>query len=629
VANDYTSSFFDGLRPERRLTVWQWADEHRILSSKASAEPGRYRTSRTPYMREIMEVMSVNDPTEEIVFQKSAQIGFTEVISNYVGYVIDHSPAPMLVVWPTVDMAKRNSKTRIDPLIEECPRLRECVKDKRSRDSSNTTLAKEFRGGVLVMTGANSGVGLRSMPVRFLLLDEVDGYPFDVDGEGSPIELARARTRTFVRRKIVLGSTPTIHGRSHIEDAFQRSDKRYFHVPCPHCGHYQKLVFSQLKWDKDRPETAKYECVDCRELIENWQKTTMLKAGRWIQENPGPKVVGFHINALYSPVGWYSWPDAASEWVKSHKNPEKFRAFVNTVLGEPWKERSEQPDWHRLYERREDYPFNFVPTGGLFITAGVDIQADRIEVMIRAWGRNKVSWLVDYRVLSGDTSDERTWKQLDSLLQESWALTDNADIRLPIKLMAVDSGFNTQHVYNWVRRYPPNRVIAVKGTDSMQTIVGHPRAVDVTIKGKRVSNGLKIWPVGTGIAKTELYGWLALNKASEGEPDAPGYCHFPQLGEDFFRMITAEELQIKFVKGFKKFEWVKVRERNEALDVSVYSRAAAAVCGIDRYTEEHWSRMEREMGLLSPPAPKDDSLKESPTTAAIQRPKKRRESTWL
>jgi phage terminase large subunit GpA-like protein len=619
----YVNAFLAGLKPEPKLTVSEWADEHRYLSTKASAEPGKYRTSRTPYLKQIMDDMSVSSPIKEIALMKGAQVGFTEAMNNFIGYVIDHAPGPMLLVNPTIDMAKRNSKMRIDPLIEECPRLRSKVKDRRSRDSSNTQQAKEFPGGILVITGANSPSSLCSMPVRFLLLDETDRYPRDAGGEGNPIDLAKARTRTFARRKIVEGSTPTIHGQSNIEAVFDISDKHFCYVPCPHCSHMQTLVWEQVKWDEGKPETARYECVECHRSIENWQKTWMLDRHEWRPENPGAEVRGYFLNALYSPVGWYSWADAAKEFVEANKKgTEALKTFVNTVLAQTWKEKTEKPDWNRLYERREAYPFNIIPPGGRFLTAGVDVQADRIETVIVAWGRDKVSWAIDHRVIHGDPSKELTWSELDKILQETWPVTGRPGVHLPIKIMAVDSGYATQHVYNWVRRYSPNRVIAVKGSDHASTIIARPAAVDITVAGKQIRKGVKVWTIGVSLVKSELYGFLRLNKAIDGQDDEPGYCHFPEFGEEFFKQLCAEELVVKYVKGYKKFEWQKTRDRNEALDLWTYSRAAAAVCGIDRFTESHWAAIEKEIGSIQPAGIK--ILSDQPKAK-----NRKRESSWL
>jgi len=342
----YNEAFDSGLRPDPLLTVSEWADQHRRLSGKAAAEPGPWRTERTPYLREIMDGLSPLSPVERVVFMKGSQIGGSECGNNWIGYIIHKSPGPMMVVQPTVEMAKRNSKQRIDPLIEESSALRELVKSPRSRDSGNTVLSKEFPGGVLVMTGANSAVGLRSMAVRYLFLDEIDAYPGDVDGEGDPINLAFARTRTFARRKVFMVSTPLITGLSRIEAAFAESDQRRFWLPCPHCGEFQVLRFERLRWPKGEPQKVGYVCIGCERPIFNHHKATMLPRGEWRPEAVGDgRTRGYHLSSLYSPVGWYGWDRAADDWEKAQKDVERLKSFVNLVLGESWQERGDAPDW--------------------------------------------------------------------------------------------------------------------------------------------------------------------------------------------------------------------------------------------------------------------------------------------
>ena len=293
-----------GARPDPLLTISQWADKYRALSQRASSEPGQWRTDRTPYLREIMDCLSPMSGIERVVFMKGAQIGGTECGNNWIGYVIHQAPGPMMAVQPTVEMAKRNSKQRIDPLIEESEVLAKLVSDPRSRDSGNTVLSKEYPGGVLVMTGANSAVGLRSMAARYLFLDEVDGYPGDVDGEGDPINLAMARTRTFARRKVFLVSTPKITGMSRIEAAYEESDRRRYFVPCPTCREFQVLKFSQLRWPKGDSERTVYVCEHCGQEIQNHQKQWMLPRGAWRATAKGDgKTAGFHLSSLYSPGG--------------------------------------------------------------------------------------------------------------------------------------------------------------------------------------------------------------------------------------------------------------------------------------------------------------------------------------
>ncbi|WP_240127013.1 phage terminase large subunit family protein [Thermomonas alba] len=600
----------EGLTPDPLLTVSEWADRHRVLSSKASSEPGRWRTSRTPYLREIMDCLSPTSPIERVVFMKAAQLGATEMGSNWIGYVIHHAPGPMMAVWPTVEMAKRNSKQRIDPLIEESPVLSELIAPARSRDSGNTILAKEFRGGVLVMTGANSAVGLRSMPVRYLFLDEVDGYPLDVEGEGDAISLAEARTRTFARRKIFIVSTPTIAGASAIEREYEASDQRRYFVPCPHCGHRQWLRFDRLRWEKGRPETAAYVCESCEAPIAEHHKTWMLEHGEWraMAEGSG-KTAGFHLSSLYSPLGWRAWCEIAAAWEaavsKESGSAAAIKTFKNTELGETWVEEGEAPDWQRLLERREDYPLGRVPTGGLLLVGGADVQKDRIEASIWAFGRGKECWLVEHRVLMGDTARDAVWQRLAELVAETWTHASGA--AMPLARFALDTGFATQEAYAFVRACRDSRVMAVKGVSRGAALIGTPTAVDVSLAGKKLRRGIKVYSVAVGLAKLELYN--NLRKMPEVAEDGAtpvypaGYVHLPKIDAEFLQQLCAEQLITRRDRnGFPVREWQKVRERNEALDCYVYARAAAAASGLDRFEERHWRELERQLGLASPPA---------------------------
>lgn len=605
----YAASAAAGARPEALLTISQWADKYRTLSQRASAEPGPWRTDRTPYLREIMDCLSPSSPIERVVFMKGAQVGGTECGNNWIGYIIHQAPGPMMAVQPTVEMAKRNSKQRIDPLIDESKVLRAIVQVPRSRDSGNTILSKEFPGGVLVMTGANSAVGLRSMAARYLFLDEVDAYPGDVEGEGDPVNLAMARTRTFARRKVLMVSTPKITGLSRIEAAFEESDQRRFWVPCPACQQYQVLKMAQLRWPKHRPEQAAYGCEHCGREIHNHEKHGMLARGQWRASAAGDgKTAGFHLSSLYSPVGWLSWGDVARQFEQAQKNPALLQVFVNTALGETWTQLGEAPDWQRLYDRREDYRIGIVPPGGLLLTAGADVQKDRIEVEIVAWGRGNQSWSVDYRVLEGDTSRPPVWEMLTALLHQSFPTASGA--HLSIRQLAVDSGFAATEVYQWARRQS-NRVLVIKGDARTPALLGPASPVEVGPYGKRIRNGVRVWPVNSGMAKEELYRWLRLERPTDediaqGIAFPPGYCHFPKYSEEYFKQLTAEQLVTKVVKGYRRQEWQKMRERNEALDCRVYARAAASRIGVDRFTEQHWVNLE---GLLVvepdyvPPAP--------------------------
>lgn len=601
----YRKAFLEGLKPDPLVTVSEWADANRMLSSKASAEPGRWRTDRTPYLREIMDSLSPSSPVEKVVFMKGSQIGGTEAGQNWIGFVIDNSPGPMLFVQPTVDIAKKVSKQRLDPLIEESLSLSKKVAPARERDSGNTQLVKEFQGGILLLAGANSAAGLRSMPIRFLFLDEVDAYPGDVEGEGDPVELAEARTRTFARKKIFHVSTPLVNGHSRIESSFEESDRRYFRVPCPHCMHKQVIRWPMMKWEEGQPESVRLACEGCGTLIEEHHKTWMLSQGEWVPENPGHAVRGYHLSALYSPLGWFSWADAVRQFLEAKSKQDRLKVFVNTVLGETWSEQGEAPEWENLYRRsRGSYERNMLQQGCVMLTAGADVQPDRIEVEILGWGCNQESWSLDYRVFPGDTNGNVPWERLEALLRETWAsqtMEDGGVREMQIRMLAVDTGNQTHRVYDWIRNQPSDRVIAVKGQDGLASILGQPRAVDVNYAGRRIARGVKLWPVGVDLVKSELYGRLRM-KEPIGEDELPfGWCNFPEYSEDYFKMLTAEQKVARIVRGYRKYQWEKIRERNEALDCRVYARAAAAVMGIDRFTEEDWeylatsvpSKMER------------------------------------
>ena len=626
-AEDILRSWRRGLRPDPDLTVSQWADAHRKLSSRASAEPGQYRTTRTPYLREIMDALSPRHPAQRISFMKAAQVGATEAGNNWIGFVIHHAPGPMLAVLPTMEMAKRSSRGRIDPLIEDSPALRERVQPARSRDAGNSMLSKEFPGGILVLTGANSATGLRSMPARYIFLDEVDAYPSSADEEGDPVTLAEARTTTFsYRRKVFMVSTPTIRGLSRIEREFEASDQRRYFVPCPHCGHMQWLQFERLRWDKGQPDTAAYHCESCERAIPEHHKTRMLEQGEWraTAKSADPHAIGFHLSALYSPLGWKSWAQIARDWLAAQGSEDMLRAARNTLLGETWVEAGEAPEWQRLAERREAFGTQ-IPVGALFLTAGVDVQKDRIEVDVWAWGRGLESWLVDHSVLAGGPNDPACWNKLTALLGRTWSCANGAAV--VIGKLAIDTGYETAAVYAWARAQGAAQAAPVKGLDGFNraTPVSGPTYVDATIGGKRLRRGARLWSVATATFKAETYRFLRLERPSDedralGAFDAPGTVHLPDwIDTEWLKQLVAEQLvTLRNKRGYAHPEWQKMRERNEALDCRVYARAAAWIMGADRWDEATWRRLEEQAGVETRAAPQQLPL---PEQAAPDTPK--------
>lgn len=592
----YRDAFRAGLRPDTVLTVSAWADEHRILPQKASAEPGPWRTSRTPYLREIMDRLSPSDPAQIVVFKKGAQIGGTEGGNNWLGFMIDQAPGPAMMVQPTVEMGKRVSKQRIAPMIEDCPRLRDKVKDARSRDSGNTILAKEFPGGILIITGANSAVGLRSMPVRNLFLDEVDGYDTDVNGEGNPLDLAIKRTATFKRnRKIYICSTPGVKDLSNIERWFNRSDRNHYHVPCPHCGVLATIEWQNIRWPDGKPERAGLLCGACDRLIEEHYKTEMLEYGRWIPEVDGDGIiVGYHLSALYSPIGWYSWADAAKDKIAaSREGIEKQKTWVNTCLGEAWEESGETIDPTGLLARREHYRAE-VPESVLVLTAGVDTQDDRLEVEIVGWRTGEESWGIDYRVLWGDPDGQMVWQKLDDLLASTWHREDGAQLRI-VSCCIDSAGHRTEAVYRYVKPRQARGVYATVGRAG----IGRPIISAPSPKRQgHAKRPVKVFTVGVDEGKN------LLNARLQGKEHGPGYCHFPTseaYGEAYFLQLTAEKRITRYVKGFPVREWRQIRARNEALDCRI--EAHAALCLLN----PRWDVLERRAAPQRPepgfPAP--------------------------
>jgi phage terminase large subunit GpA-like protein len=572
VAELCASAFGLGLAPEPTLSVSAWADQHRFLSSTASSEPGQWRTTRTPYLREIMDCLSPHHPAQRVVIMAGAQIGKTECGNNWIGYVIHRAPGPMLMVQPTVEIAKRVSKQRLAPMIEATPALRERVAESRSRDSGNTVQVKEFEGGVLIITGANSSAGLRSMPIRFLFMDEVDEYPGDVEGQGDPVALAEKRTSTFPRRKVLLTSTPTIRGLSRIEHEFLESDQRRYFLPCPKCGHrdfltWRDLGHHRIEWKEARPETAHMVCGSCGERIEERHKTEMLLSGEWrpTAETDG-HTVGFHVSALYSPLGWKSWGECAAEFLASKEDPFKLKTWVNTVLGESWEERGDSVEAGSLMARLEHYPAE-VPNGVGILVAAVDVQGDRLEAVVKGYGAGEESWLIAFTQLQGDPARPQVWLDLDKFLQQEF--THESDRKLHVECAVVDSGgLHTEHVYLYARARFNRRVFPIKGG----SLTGLP-LVGRYSNQNRYRVPLFVLCVDTG--KDIVMSRLMISNVG------PGFMHLPDWTDtEYIAQLTAEKALRKYVKGRGAVrEWIKLRERNEALDLEVYALAALYILG--------------------------------------------------
>ena len=589
-----------GLALDPVIQVSEWADQNRILSHKVAAEPGKWRTSRVPYIREIMDCLSVTSRVQDVVFVAGTQVAKSESGLNWLGYSIDRVPGPFLVVLPTLTLAKRWSRQRLAEMIDSTEPIRAKAGEKRSRDSANTILEKEFEGGAMVVvTGANSAVGLRSMPARYIHFDEVDGYPSDVDGEGDPIGLATNRQDTFgLRAKRLYTSTPTEKDASAIEFLYLRSDQRRYYVRCPHCDAEQPLVWNDLTgrrlmhWCDDDPTTAAYICADCGVLIQEHHKFDMLDRGRWIAEAPGPnKAAGFWLNSLYSP--WVSWAALVREFLEAEKaatngDYARLKKFRNTRLALTWEQPGDRVKSHTLQDRAksETYRLGTVPPGGLVLTAAVDVQPDRLELLIVAWGVGEEAWIVDYRVIYGDTNEDEPWEHMREIVRMPVRNAWGHD--LYVRACAVDTGYNAQRCYAWRRESTQEGFFGVKGFgEEKRPVLGKRSAQDFNWQGVKIESGAHMYPIGTFAAKEQLAGWLKL------EGRGAHRVHFsPELAGDFFDQLTAERLVTKWIGGKAKREWWKPKSaRNEVLDLMVYNMAAAWFVGLPRWRAIQWETL--------------------------------------
>lgn len=560
--------------PQWRLSFMAYDDTPVFrLSRKATRQlPREGRRPSETFRRRIVDIrpvpsvpvrcISVDSPSHlYLITRAMIPTHNTEAGLNWLGYVIHHAPGPMLLVQPTVEGAKRVSKQRVDALIEASPELASRVKDPRSRDSGNTQLMKEFPGGVLIMTGANSAVGLRSMPVRYLFLDEVDGYPGDADGEGDPVALAVQRAATFVNRKVYLCSTPTLKGYSRIETAYLESDQRVFEVPCDHCGAHSQIVWRDIKWPAGKMSEAAWHCPYCEGIHPEYRKPGLLANGRWTAKAEGDgKTVGFHLSSLYSP--WLTWGEIAQEHHAAKDDPVRLKVWVNTKLAETWEDREgETLDAEGLMERREAYG-PAIPAEVALLTCGIDVQDDRLELEVVGWGRDEESWSVDYKVLWGDPSAPDIWAQLDAYLGNRFEHETLAN-GLTIEAACLDTGgHHTLAAYAFCKGRERKRIWAIKGGSGKRPI--WPKRPSKANKGK-----VNLFTVGVDAAKEAIYARLKKDAGA-------GAMHFP-LDRDaqYFEQLTAERIRTRYVKGFpQRFWWKPDGRRNEALDCRVYAYAA-------------------------------------------------------
>jgi phage terminase large subunit GpA-like protein len=600
--------------PPPKLTVSEWADRHRYVSPEVSSMPGQWRTEKVPYMREIMDCF--NDPRiERVVVKKASRMAVTEGINNTIGFCIDYDPCGILYVQQSLDEGKKYSQAILDYLVRDTPPLLAKVAEKKSRDAAASIFQKTFPGGNLTITGANSPRGFRMVNKRVVICDDVDGFEEAVGREGNPVDLAIHRADTAPNRKIILVSKPTVKDFSRIDSEFDKSDKRFYHVPCPFCGGMQTLKFGGketdygLKWKDDNPETAHYLCEHCHEKIRDWQKAEMLLGGVWIATAPFVRTAGFHISQIYNP--FIPWSDIVADWLRAQDSPKSLQSFINDRLGETWEDKHEKISDESLYGRREAYGPMVPMTAGL-LTAGIDIQDDRIEIEVKAWGEGEENWNMDYKILYGDTATQDVWNRLDEYLLGPWLHKSGKFIW--IACAAIDTGHRTKQVYEFIRSRQLREVspgvrqmiIAVKGSST-------PGDPIISERAKKISRyAVNLFKVGTDTAKDTIFGYLKITGGG-----GRGYMHFrKELDHEYFKQLTAEKAFKVFDKhGYPHKVWKKKEgARNEALDCNVYALAALQYLVIHQKI-----KMEQMIEIFTAAA----SEQKANTPAASQRPVRR------
>lgn len=586
----------EALRPASKRSVVEWAKSERYLSPDSTSKPGMW----TPVFAGSVEVLeaATRPGVRNITVMTSAQLMKSDFLLNVLGYFLSEDPSSVILAQPSEAQAEEFSKTRIETLIRDTKALNNNIKDKRDRDSGNHTFLKQFLNGAKVsVLSAAAPSDLASRSARIVLMDETDRYR-SIAKEGDPEQLLAARATTYFNYLVCAVSTPTADGSSRIAKRFDKSSKGYYHAKCPHCFNYEKPVWSQVHFDKENPNDCSYVCSQCQVAWSEPERHQAVREGKFIHERPEvTDHLGYHANCIVNPFQPLS--HFVKLYLEAKNSPESLRSFTNVHLAETYKPQVDAPDWERIYERRANYPIGVVPTADIrFLTMGVDVQGDRLELQIVGWTKNKQAYSINHIVIPGATHTQDPWLQLQTIIDSKFQVGDSGNV-LPISMTCIDGGFNTSHVHAFVQKNNPNRVRIIKGSDTLHTFFKMGSEINYNFNGSTQKFGHRTWIVGSSHIKTELFSFLKLSVDYEQNQFPAGYCHFPEYDLSYFKSLCSEALVLD--KG--KYSWIKTYQRNEALDTWTYARSAASMFGLDTFTEHQWEQLSVALNAAVNPQP--------------------------
>lgn len=640
--------------PPPKLTTTEWADKYRYLAAESSAIPGKYSSRLTPWVVGMHEAL--DDPkVYKVVCMKSAQVAWTDgVINNWLGRIIDIDPSPVIGLFSKTDSAREYGQEKLGPMVLSTPRLKDKMDVATSRKDGNRALFKKFAGGFLKLVGSNSPSNVKSTPAPRVFVEEPDDAAINVGKQGDSIKLLEERTKTYARRKIVFGGTPSVKGLSTIEDAYLSSDQRNFFVPCHDCDEAHVLHWDNVKWDEDesqlhevykhaRPETAYYSCPHCGSIWSDHEKNKNVRLAEWRATAEFRGVAGFYINELYSPFPGSTFGRLVERFLEAEQKLEQGDqtdsiVFTNSALGLPYEFKSDAPEADELRDKALDYPEMEVPRDGLLLTAGVDVQHDRFAVIIRAWGRDEESWLIYWNELVGNVHDKQdlVWGELEKKLFSPIKHFTGASMM--VSAISIDSsdGTTSDNVYSWVRtmnaKYRTVSTMAIKGSSKdygTREIFAKPKqSIDTKNKAntKASKYGLAPFIVGTHKAKDEVDRRLKLTGRGKDR-----FHIYKTVRVDYFDQVVAEVKAPHRSIRNKRVWQLRSGQRNEALDCEVYALHAARAKKVHLMKASNWDAIEQRLtqsDLFGNTEPLDIEAdkKKQPIKKAVNKP---RDDDWI